>query len=103
MNKDLSALRIDRSKKRPQAGRTGTWLIVLVAFLLGAAASFALFRSFVWDSNEQAQAGGDTARQQPGTDERQKDGGAAENEAEAGPVLIVSGYIVPHHRIEVGS
>ena len=103
MDKDLSALRIDRSKKKPQAGRTGTWLIVLVAFLLGAAASFALFHSFVSDSSGRAQSEGDTAPQQPATNEVQRDRESAENSEEAGPVLIVSGYIVPHHRIEVGS
>ena len=103
MDKDLSALRIDRSKKRPQTGRTGTWLIVLVAFLLGAAASFALFHWFASDSSGRARAEGDTAPPQPAANEARPDGGTAEDSEEAGPVLIVSGYIVPHHRIEVGS
>ncbi len=103
MNKDLSALRIDRSKKRPQAGRTGTWLIVLLAFLLGAAVSFALFHWFVSDPSGRSQAESDTAPQQPTANQEQADGGAAENAEEADPVLIVSGYIVPHYRIEVGS
>ena len=101
MDKHLSALRIDRSKKRPQTGRTGTWLIVLVAFLLGAAASFALFHWFASDSSGRARAEGDTAP--PAANEARRDGGRAEDSEEAGPVLIVSGYIVPHHRIEVGS
>ena len=87
MDKDLSALRIDRSKKRPQTGRTGTWLIVLVAFLLGAAASFALFHWFASDSSGRARAEGDTAPPQPAANEARPDGGTAEDSEEAGPVL----------------
>ena len=99
MDKDLSALKIDRSKRKPQGARSGIWLIVLVAFFLGAAASYGLFLWFASDSSWEAQAEVDSTRQ---TDKGLSNSRDDEVE-EAGPVLIVSGYIVPHHRIEVGS
>ena len=100
MDKDLSALKIDRSKRRPQGARSGIWLIVLVAFFLGAAASYGLFLWFASDSSWEAQAEVDST---PQTDKGLSNSGKDDEVEEAGPVLIVSGYIVPHHRIEVGS
>ena len=91
MDKDLSALKIDRSKRKPQGARSGIWLIVLVAFFLGAAASYGLFLWFASDSSWEAQAEVDSTRQ---TDKGLSNSRDDEVE-EAGPVLIVSGYIVP--------
>ncbi len=100
MDKDLSALKIDRSQKEPQGARGGIWLIVAIAFFLGAAASYGLFLWFASDSSWEAQAGVDST---PPTNKGSSNGDKDDEVAEAGPVLIVSGYIVPHHRIEVGS
>ncbi len=99
-DRDLKALRIDREKRGP--GSTGggrSWMWVLAAFFVGSLLTLALFRTFLApDRPETAVQAGADAPANPAA-------AAAAPSVESGPapLLIVSGYIVPHHRIEVGS
>ena len=98
MEKDLKALRIDRSRRRDRPSRS-LWLMGLAAFLLGAALSALFFRNL--------------SRQTPGTAVAEVQTDRATDVPAAGgvdrapdrdrPLLIASGYIVPRHRIEVSS
>ena len=96
MREDLKALRIDRDEKKSGSRGPASWLILLVGLFLGAVITFATFQMYLSDHEMPAQslAAADldaVLRPEPPT-------------VEAGePILIASGYIVPHHRIEVGS
>ncbi len=100
MDDKLKALKIDRSKRgassRPPSR---SWLLVLVAFFLGSIVAFVVFRSFFVPEQTVAVA----------TPAGNGDAGAAGSPRRApapgpdDPVLIATGYIVPAHRIEVGS
>lgn len=97
MERDLKALRIDRAKKKSVKGASSSriWLGVLAAFFVGALLTLAIFRAFFWveapAQAESAESAADQSQEIPA------------QPAGPQPVLIVSGYIVPHHRIEVGS
>ena len=96
MREDLKALRIDRDQKRPASRSPASWLILLVGLFAGAVITFLAFQIYFSDPEIPAQsvAAADldvVLQSKPAP-------------IEAGePVLIASGYIVPHHRIEVGS
>ncbi len=96
MREDLKALRIDRDQKKSGSRGPASWLILLVGLFLGAVITFSTFQMYFSDHEMPAQslAAADldaVSRPEPPT-------------VEAGePILIASGYIVPHHRIEVGS
>lgn len=95
MSKDLSALRIDRKKKHdPSGGPSGSWwtLIVLALILAIGGASYFYFSPAeppappVGEKNTPLAASAN-----PG------------NDAGSAPALIVSGYVVAHHKTQVGS
>ena len=96
MREDLKALRIDRDLKGSSPRRPASWLILLVGLFLGAVVTFSTFQIYFSDREVPAQlvAAAEmdvVSRPEPPP-------------IEAGePILIASGYIVPHHRIEVGS
>ncbi|MFQ5738484.1 MAG: HlyD family secretion protein [Acidobacteriota bacterium] len=103
MDKELQALRIDRSKKRPEASGSKTWLVVLLSLFAGAVLTSLFFRFLLVQGSESAQ---DAAVLAAASDQSAAPAGAtaeADSVAPLQPVLIVSGYVVPHHRIEVGS
>jgi multidrug resistance efflux pump len=102
MDKDLRALRIDRDQKGPAEGRQKTWLWVLVAFFLGAVIATGAFRMFFLDkmAGNRTENRGEVAEVGNAGSSREKS--VAMDDPEA-PILIASGYIVPHHRIEVSS
>ena len=100
-NKDLKALKIDRSRKDTASPARG-WLLVLFGFFVGAVLMLVLFRTFLaGDDAGPVQANADPDRQAQSAGSG-KGAQATEEDSEM-PVLITSGYIVPHHRIEVGS
>ncbi len=96
MREDLKALRIDRDQKKSGSRGPALWLILLMGLFLGAVITFSTFQIYFSDNEVPAQsvAAADlnkVSRPEPPT-------------VEAGePILMASGYIVPHHRIEVGS
>ncbi len=98
MEKDLKALRIDRNRRRSRPS-PNLWLIGLAAFLAGAVLTALLFHNLSRQTSNAARA---EVRVDPAT---VAPAGAAVDGASdrEGPLLIVSGYIVPHHRIEVSS
>ena len=102
MEKNLHKLKIDRSKKG-SLRRPGTpWLLLIAVFFLGAVlANFGM--SYFVQSPVQAEPTDAEADSPPG-----KGGTVSRSPSEVEfdpnePILQVSGYIVPHHRIEVGS
>ncbi len=99
MEKQLQALRIDRDKKGRQSSQR-SWLLLLVAFFLGSILAFFVFRAFFLPPGT---AGGAASAAGDG-DEKQAERAAAPLErGPDDPILIATGYIVPHYRIEVGS
>ena len=98
MEKDLKALRIDRDRRRSRPS-PNLWLIGLAAFVAGAVLSALLFQTLSRQTSGAAGAevNADLAANAPA------DAAVGEAPDRDGPLLIVSGYIVPHHRIEVSS
>jgi HlyD family secretion protein len=104
MEKDLKALRIDRSKKETPNGGGRTWFLVVVAFFFGAVLAVLGFR-YMFVGEAVTPFGGDdpaVAEKTPTTAEASSSADEPEPNPED-PILIATGYIVPHHRIEVGS
>lgn len=101
MERDLKKLKIDRDRKRQTSG-SKSWFWVLAAFFVGSLLTLVVFRAFVApDTPARAESGGNVAADESNAD---KEGATtAADDPGTGPLLIVSGYIVPHHRIEVGS
>jgi len=102
MERDLHKLKIDRSKKG-SLRRSGTsWLLLIAVFFLGAVlANFGM--SYFVQSPVQAEptaAEADTPSGEASPLSSRPERTAADRNE---PILQVSGYIVPHHRIEVGS
>jgi len=101
MEKNLDALRIDRSKKASSDRRRGvSWLVSGALLVIGLLLGFFLGGYFKTDqaaSDSEGAAGSKPAQQasEP-TAQTGSDGGGA-------TTLIASGYIVAHHKIEVGS
>lgn len=95
MEKDLKGLRIDPERKSGFKKRGATnWLLALVFLLIGAGA-FALFSGYFRqapDKSAEKQAENTAAQTQ-----------AAETKETAGEVLKAAGYIVAHHKIQIGS
>lgn len=100
MDKELKALKIDRGKRAERSRGPRSWLLILVAFFLGSILALIAFRTFF-------QPNGPAVGAAPAGDVDQKAdvtaGGAAPRRRPDEPILIATGYIVPHHRIEVGS
>ena len=102
MEKNLHKLKIDRSKKG-SLRRSGTpWLLLIAVFFLGAVLTNFGVSYFVQApvQAEPTAAEADSPSGQVAPSSRSLSETALDpNE----PILQVSGYIVPHHRIEVGS
>jgi len=95
MERDLKGLRIDPERKNGfrKSGAT-SWVLALVFLLIGAGA-FALFSGYFKqtpDNSAEKQAAAEPAATQT-TDSKEM----------AGEVLKASGYIVAHHKIQIGS
>ncbi len=96
MKEDLKALRIDRSRKSASGGPS-SWLVLLIGLFLGAVIALIAFQIY-FSGGEGTPAGGVAA-----ADVGMKPEAEPIEAGPGEPILIVSGYIVPHHRIEVGS
>ena len=98
MEKDLKALRIDRTRKRGRPSRS-LWLMGLMAFVLGAVLSGLVFLNLSLRTPDAAVAEvqADRATDVPAA------AGVDRAPDRDRPLLIASGYIVPRHRIEVSS
>ncbi len=96
MREDLKALHIDRDQKRSSSRGPASWLILLVGLFLGAVVTFSAFKIYFSDREVPAQSVA-AAEMDVASRPEPPPVGAGE------PILIASGYIVPHHRIEVGS
>ncbi len=101
MEKELKALRIDRSKKGTAPGSSRTWLLILLAFFVGAVLMALLFQTVLAPDEASLRAAADSA--DPSAPASTDGAPVVEKPDPDAPVLIASGYIVPHHRIEVGS
>lgn len=100
MEKKLQELRIDPRKKRPAMG--SKWLLVLVSLFIGSLVTLTIFRTF-WGVTGPPTGGTVASAADIGTDPVSPDTAETPARDPRAPILIVSGYIVPHHRIEVGS
>jgi len=96
MEKDLKGLRIDPERKGGFKRSGGThWLLALVFLFIGAGA-FALFSGYF------RQAPDNSAEKQAASAEPAA-GQTADTKESAGEVLKAAGYIVAHHKIQIGS
>jgi HlyD family secretion protein len=94
MERDLRALRIDPAKKQNPGDRRGgssKWILALVFLLLGAG-TFALISRFYLAP----------ADEQPSQAAMQPVSGPSTDDADLA-ILKASGYIVAHHKIQLGS
>ncbi len=100
MEKNLDALRIDRSKKASTDRRRGvSWLVSGALLVIGLLLGFFLGGYFRSD-----QAAGDAEETTRSKSAQQASEPAAQTTTTGGATtLIASGYIVAHHKIEVGS
>ena len=96
MREDLKALRIDRDQKRSGSRGPASWLLLLMGLFMGAVLTFSAFQIYFSDREAPARSVA-AAEMDVASRPEPSPVGAGE------PVLIASGYIVPHHRIEVGS
>ncbi len=101
MEKNLDALQIDRSKKASLDRRRGvSWLVagalLVVGLLLG------LFLGGYLKSADGSKSAADAGSAKPAP-ETAVPAADADSGGVGGTVLIASGYIVAHHKIEVGS
>ena len=94
MEKDLRALRIDRRQKQPSSSGSNTWRvvlsIVLLVIVLAAGGYYFFFRGQTGETDTVATA---LASDQPD----------ATDNSQSSEVLIISGYVAAHHKIQVGS
>ena len=96
MREDLKALRIDRDQKGSGSRGPASWLLLLAGLFLGALITFSAFQ--IYFSNRELPTQSVAAAEMDVVSPPEPPA------VEAGePILIASGYIVPHHRIEVGS
>ena len=100
MEKNLQGLRIDPRKKRPVVG--SKWLLVLVSLFIGSLITLMIFRTYFPAAGLLAGEAVASASN-TGADPVSADSAKTLTRDPKAPILIVSGYIVPHHRIEVGS
>jgi len=95
MEKDLKGLRIDPERKgRLRKSSAVSWVLALVCLLIGAGA-FALFSGYFNQAADSAAK--QAASKEPAATE------AVDSKEAAGEVLKASGYIVAHHKIQIGS
>ena len=98
MEKDLKALRIDRKRRRSRPPLK-LWVVGMAAFFMGAVLSALFVRNLSQQTPNAARA---EVLADPAT--AAASGAAVDPASDRDrPLLIASGYIVPHHRIEVGS
>ena len=96
VREDLKALQIDRDQKRSSSRGPASWLLLPAGLFVGAVITFSAFQIYLSDQEAPTQSVAPAE-----INEALPPGPPA---VEAGElVLIASGYIVPHHRIEVGS
>lgn len=104
VNKDLSALRIDRGKKSgKRTGRVWKMVLPLAALVLAMAGLFSILD---WRVPAPEEAAGVEASANAGKADSPSGGAAASRSASKGSsreALIASGYVVAHHRISLGS
>ena len=93
MEKDLNRLRIDREKKKGGSSPDSGWRILVSVFLVIGLLAVAYFWVF---SDEQS--GSETVTTAVAADPPDTPDTTMSSE-----VLIVSGYVVAHHKIDVGS
>jgi HlyD family secretion protein len=96
MEKDLKGLRIDPERKNGlRKSSTVSWLLALVCLLAGAGA-FALYSEYFGRAD-------DKSAEKPAASTEATSSQAEESPEPAGEVLKASGYIVAHHKIQIGS
>ncbi len=100
MDKQLQALKIDRGKRDGKTNPLRSWLLALMAFFLGSVVALVVFRTYF--SPDVPATGASDAPPAGELSAAAASPQAPPLDPET-PILIATGYIVPHHRIEVGS
>lgn len=99
MKKDLEALRIDRSRKSGSQGNRPLFLVLGALLLMVLTAA----TTYYFVAEPAAQATSDTTPEGDVSAESKSPGSTRRTPSPGREVLVASGYIVPDHRISLGS